>query len=255
MRRTLVEIEFFATVGWKWGCQPFSCPCSQNVTHCRQEISSPCLLKTSILAVPFVKSKPPLPTRSLRLLRAAVRSTSSALWLHHAHPFVAAAEKSLSHAEKQRVWSRSCGLQDLLQYCDCALSCAMRRTLVEIEFFATVGWKWGCQPFSCPCSQNVTHCRQEISSPCLLKTSILAVPFVKSKPPLPTRSLRLLRAAVRSTSSALWLHHAHPFVAAAEKSLSHAEKQRVWSRSCGLQGLFGNIGKCFFPFAIAMLLQ
>ena len=33
--------------------------------------------------------------------------------------------KNLSHAEKQRVWSRSCGLQDLLQCSDCALSCAM----------------------------------------------------------------------------------------------------------------------------------
>ena len=44
--------------------------------------------------MPFVKSKPPLPTRSLRFLRAAAGYTSSALWLHHAHPFVAAAEKN-----------------------------------------------------------------------------------------------------------------------------------------------------------------
>jgi len=39
--------------------------------------------------------------------------------LHHAHPFVAAEVKTLSHAEKQRVWSWSCGLEDLLQYTDC----------------------------------------------------------------------------------------------------------------------------------------
>ena len=89
-------------------------PCSQNVTHCRKEICSTCLFKTSIPAVPFWNSKHPLPTRS-RFLRATVRSTSSALWLHHAHPFVAATEKNLSHAEKQKVWSRSCGLQDLLR--------------------------------------------------------------------------------------------------------------------------------------------
>ena len=31
-------------------------------------------------------------------------------------------KKHLSHAEKQSVWSRSCGLQDFLQYSDCALS-------------------------------------------------------------------------------------------------------------------------------------
>ena len=113
-----VEIEFLATVGSKWGCQPFGCPCSQDVTHCQKVSFSRYL--------PFVKSKSPLPTRSLRSLRAAAHSTSSGLCLHHAHPFVAAAEKHLSHAEKQRVWSRSCGVQDFLQYCDCALSCGMR---------------------------------------------------------------------------------------------------------------------------------
>ena len=37
--------------------------------------------------------------------------------------FVAATEKD--NAEKQRVLSRSCGLQDLLQCSDCALNCAM----------------------------------------------------------------------------------------------------------------------------------
>ena len=121
-QRRIVEIELLAFVGWKWGCQPFSCPCSKHVIHCPKEICSTCLSKESM---PFVKSKPPLPTRSLRSLRAVARSTSSALWLHHAHPFVASAEWSLCHAEKQRVWSRSCGLQDLLQCSDCALSCAM----------------------------------------------------------------------------------------------------------------------------------
>ena len=33
---TILEIELLPTVGWKWGCQPFSCPCSQNVTLCRK---------------------------------------------------------------------------------------------------------------------------------------------------------------------------------------------------------------------------
>ena len=81
--------------------------------------------KESIPTIPFGSSQHPVPTKSLRFLRAEVRSTTSALWLHHAHPVVAAAEKDLSHAEKQRVWSRSCGLQDLLRYSDCALSRAM----------------------------------------------------------------------------------------------------------------------------------
>ena len=131
--RRIVEIELLATVGWKWGCQPLSYQCSQNVTYWRRFVRHACQRES----MPFVKSKPPLPTRSLRFLRAAAPSTSSALWLHHAHSFVAAAEKSLSHAEKQRVWSRSCRLQDLLrtiqwlcprfglQDIDCALTCDM----------------------------------------------------------------------------------------------------------------------------------
>ena len=209
-QRTVVEIELLATVGWKWGCQPFNCPCLKNVTHCQKEICSTCLSKESM---PFVKSKPPLPTRSLRFLRAAAGSTSSALCLHHAHPFVAS-EENLSHAEKQRVSSWSCAFQDLLQCSDCALICsqlhyetaANQPTLVEIELLATVGWKWGCQPFSCRCSLNVAHCPKEIYATCLSKESM---PFVKSKPPLPTRSLRSLRAVARSTSSALWLHQLH----------------------------------------------
>ena len=77
----IVEIEFLATVGWKCGGQAFRCPCSENVTHCRREVFARCLSKESM---PFVKSKPPLPTRNLRFLRAA-RSTSSALWLHQLH--------------------------------------------------------------------------------------------------------------------------------------------------------------------------
>ena len=107
--------KLLASVGWKRGCQPFSCPCSQNVTHCRKEIYATCLSKESIPAILFGYSKHPLLTRSLRFLRVAAPSTSSALCLHHSHPFVAAEEKNQSHAEKQRDWSRSCRLQDLLR--------------------------------------------------------------------------------------------------------------------------------------------
>ena len=234
-QQTLVEIELLATVGWKWGCQPFSCPCSQHVTHCPKEICLTCLCKESVPAIPFGISKHPLPTRSLRLLRAAVHSSSPALWLHHSYPFIAAAEKNQSHAKKQRVWSRSCGVQDLLQWW--YETAANQRALVEIELLATVAWKWGCQPFSCPCSQHVTHCPKEICLTCLCKESVPAIPFGISKHPLPTRSLRLLRAAVHSSSPALWLHHSCPFIAAAKKNQSHAEKQRGWSRSCGVQDL------------------
>ena len=163
--------------------------------HDEKEICSTCLSKESIPAIPFRISKHPIPTRSLRLLRATARFISSALWLHHAHPFVAAEEKKQSQAEKQRVWSPSCRLQDLLRavqwlivskiwiagYWLCSQSwhvtAANQWTIVEIEFLARVGWKWGRRPFSCRCSQNVKHCRKEICSTCLSKESML---FVKS---------------------------------------------------------------------------
>ena len=149
---TVVEIELLATVGWKCGCQPSSCPRSLNETHCPQEICSTCMFSESIPAFPFWNFKHPLPTRSLRSLRAAARSPSSALWLHHAHPFVAAEEKNLSHAEKQRVWS-SCGLEDLLEYTDCT-----PMWLLQTKLLASVVWQRGCQTFSCQRSLNETHC-------------------------------------------------------------------------------------------------
>ena len=120
-------------------------------------------------------------------------------------------QKNQSHAEKQRVLSRSCGLQDLLQYTYCA------PMWLPTKLLATVGWKRGCQPFCCRCSQNVTHYRKEICSTCLSKESISGNPFWNFKHPLPARS-RFLRATVRFTSSGLWLYHAHPFVAAAERN-------------------------------------
>ena len=107
---------------------------------------------------PFWNSKHPLPTRS-RFLRATVGSTSSALCLHHAHPFVSATEKIRKmpvscHEEKQRVWSRSCGLQDLLQCSDCALSCSVwllqtKEQLSRLSFSSS-GLEVGLPAFQLP---------------------------------------------------------------------------------------------------------
>ena len=170
--------------------------------------------------------------------RSTFRQLCITLWSNHAHPFVAAAGKSLSHRDKQSVWSRRYFLQDSLQCSSqlCYVTAANQWTIVEIELLATVGWKWGCWPFSCRCSQNVTHWQKEICSTSLSKESIPTIPFGNLNHPLPARR-RFVRAAVSSTCFASWLHPAHPFVAAAGKNLSHRDKQRVWSRSYGLQDL------------------
>ena len=123
-------------MGWK---PPFSCLCSQNMMHWRRFVRHACQTES----MPFVKSKFPLPTSRLRFLRAAARSASSGLWLLHAHPFLAAAEKNQSHAEKRRVWSRSCGVQDLLQFPDCAL-------MWLLQAFSLRGLEAGLPAFQLP---------------------------------------------------------------------------------------------------------
>ena len=162
---------------------PFSCRYSQNVTDCRKEICSTCLFKTYIPAVPFWNSNHLLPTRS-RFLRATVRSTSSALWLHHAHPFVAAEEKkAVSCREAEGLVTES----DMLLWLQGHLSWHLAKSSEAMnncrDSASGQGWRRGCQPFSCRCSLNVMHCRKEIYGTCLSKESM---PFVKSKPPLPT---------------------------------------------------------------------
>ena len=152
---TIVEIELLATVGWKCGCQPFSCPCLKNVTHWRKEICSTSLSKESTLAISSGISNHPIPTRSLSFLRAAACSNCSALCLHYAckrsHPFV---EDSgfVSYAEKHIfghgvVVSKICYRILECVFIPFAMSSRLSNC-VGIELLATVGWKWGCQPLS-----------------------------------------------------------------------------------------------------------
>ena len=78
----------------------------------------------------------------------------------------------------------------------CYVTAANQWTIVEIELLATVGWKCGCQPFGCRCTQNVTNCRKKTCSTCLFKESIPVIPFGSLQHAVPTRSLTFLRAEV-----------------------------------------------------------
>ena len=138
------------SVVWKRGCQPFSWPHSQNGTHSRKEICSTCLFKESIPAFPFWNSKHPLPARSLRFLRAEVRSAISSLWLHHVHPFVTAVSKrpvSCREAEGFVTELFSPRFVTTQWLCSqlCYVTAANQQTFVQLELLATVGWKCGCQ--------------------------------------------------------------------------------------------------------------
>ena len=202
---TIVEIELLATVGWKCGCQPFSCPYSQNVTHLRKQTCSTCLFKESIPAIPFENSKHRLPTR-FRFLRAAVRSSSFALCLHRARPFVAAAGKRCVLCREAEVlvaelFSPRFVTIQWLRSQSCFVTAANQWTIVEIELLATVGWKRGCRPFSCPCSQNVTHCEKKrfVRHVCLknpFPLFLLGIPSIHSLPEAGSWEWQYLPAAL-----------------------------------------------------------
>ena len=213
-QRTFFEIELLATVGWKWGCQPFSCQCSQNVTHCNRRFVGHVSFQESIPAIQFGYSEHPLPSLQLQkpVLCAKAECLVTELWFPR---FVT----------MQWLCSQSC-----------YLTAANQWTIVEIELLATVGWKWGCWPFSCRCSQNVTHWQKEICSTSLSKESIPTIPFGNLNHPLPARR-RFLRAAERFTFFALWLHHAHPFVAVTEKECVPFKEAECFVTELWLQDL------------------
>ena len=80
-------------------------------------------------------------------------------------------------------WFLVCGLQGHLLWhlakvgpmFSCNNGPRSNEQLSRLSFYiATVGWKRGYQPFSCRCSQNARHCREEICSTCLFKESIPA---------------------------------------------------------------------------------
>ena len=57
-----------------------------------------------------------------------------------------------------KIWITGYWLWSRLSY---IATTSNQRRIVEIQLLASVGWKRGCQPFSCPCSLNVMHCRKE----------------------------------------------------------------------------------------------
>ena len=71
--------ELLATVECKWGCQPFGCAfCKMWRTAERRFVGHVCL-RNPFPPLLFWNSKHPIPKKSLRFLRATVRSAISAL--------------------------------------------------------------------------------------------------------------------------------------------------------------------------------
>ena len=111
----------------------------------------------------------------------------------------------------------------------------------------------------CTAERSRKHPRRRFAWTRLFKKSIPAVPVLEFQASTPLSEAWGSRERQYAPPA---LHHAfmlakdaHPFVEDSDKGiLCHVEKQWVWSRSCGLQGLLRNIdillndiGTCFFP--------
>ena len=248
-----VEVsKIWITGHWLWSRLSYIPDCWKSMKNCRDsafslrgleaglwafrvQMLATCddmLFSESIPAIPFWNSKPPLPWGSWEpqypppILHCGCIMPIPSLQL-----------------QKKRVSCREEGLVTELWYgrfvtiywlcCQlCYVTASNQRTIVEIELLVTVSLKRGFQPFSCRCSQNATHCRTEMCWTCLFQESIPAIPFVKSKPPLPPRSLSFLRAAACYTSSAL-LHHSQIRCSWRKKPVSCREAEglvtELWS--------------------------
>ena len=218
---------------WKWGCQPFSCRCSQKwLTAEKRFVLHVCLRNPCLLILFWNLSLHSLPEAWVPWERQYVPQLCITLWLHHAHPFVAAAEKQ-KKVVKACLMQRSrgfghwvmaskicCNAVIVLSVVPCC--CCKPMNSWRDWAFSNSGLEVGLPAFQRPMFAKVTHCRQEICSTCLSKESMPFDPFVKSKPPLPTRSLRSLRAVARSTllqyySTIQWLCSHSCYVTAANQ--------------------------------------
>ena len=334
---TIFEIELLATVGWKWGCQPISCPRLQSVTQCQTRFVGHVCFRNPfpafLLGIPSIHSLPeawtpalhygcimPIPSLHLqkktslmqwsrgfgqgvvvsKIYYNAVIVLSVALW-DCCKPTNTCRDWAFSNSGLevglpafQLSMFAKCGSLPKRDLCDMFVSGIHSRhsfwefqastpyqKLEVPESGSTLHQFWimlaSCPSLCCSCRKNPVSCREaeglvmDLWSPrlvtmqwlcsqlpafqlpmftkcdslvcwtCLSKESM---PFNLSLHSLPEAWVRESGSTFCQLYITLWLHHAHPFVAAAEKgrkSLSYAEKQRFWSRSCCLQNLLRNI--------------
>ena len=228
-------VELFATVRWKWGCQPFSCPCSQNVTLPKGDLKTglskhverhrfghgvvvskvcygilegvfPHLLHAIAMSWAFRNSALEVWLPAFQLPMFAKCETAERRFMRHACLRNPCLLWNLSLHFLPEAWvSEVCYgiLEGVFSHSPCY--CRKSRLSSSQQCVGSVA-----ASLSAAHVRKTWHCGKEIYATCLFEESM---PFVKSKSPLSTRSLSSLRAAARS---ALCLHYAwkrsHPFV-------------------------------------------
>ena len=233
---SLLQTKLLASVGSKQGCR-----CWQNVMHCRKEICWTCLFQESIPAIPFGNTNH-IPYEKLEVPESRSMFQQLCLMLASCTSLCCSCRiKPVSCREAEvlvtELWSPKFGTMQWLCSQLCYVTAANRWTIVEIKLLATVGWKWGCQPFSCRCSQNVTQCQTRFVGHVCFRNPF--PPFLVGIPSI--QSLPEAWGSWEPQHAPSALHYGcimHiPSLQLQKKDLSHAEKQRVSSRSCGLQDL------------------
>ena len=179
-QRRVVQIQLLASVGWKWGCQPFSWRCLQNVTHCRKEIWSPrfCTIqwlcrRFGLQDIDWLCSQLWHVTAANQWTVVEIELLATVGWKWVCHTFSCPWSENVTFCRKE-IWSpRFLRYSDYVQDLDyriliaCALSCDMWRLPTNEQWSKLIlQQQWvGSGAARLSWSENVTYCRKEIWSP------------------------------------------------------------------------------------------
>ena len=186
----IVEIDLLATLGWKWGCHPVSCPCWQNVTQCQTRFFRHVCFRNPFLpflfGIPSIHSllyrqhAPPalhyciMPIPPLQLQKRTCLMQRSRGFGHGGVVVskicyntvmvlpVVLCKKPVSCREAEGFVTELSSPNHTVIVSKIWITgywlCSHLRdktspnqwTIVEIELLATVGWKWDCPAFQLP---------------------------------------------------------------------------------------------------------
>ena len=116
---------------WKRGCQPFSCRCSQNLTHChcRKDACGTCLFSGIHSRHSFWEFPASKPYEKLEVPECSSTLQQRCIMVASCPSLRCSCRKILSHRDKQRVWSPVGGMASKICYnavivlsvvlCDC----------------------------------------------------------------------------------------------------------------------------------------
>ena len=147
----IAEIQLVASVGWKRGCQPFGCRCSQHVTTCLSKEFIP----TIPFGIPSIHSLPEASGSRERHAPPAVHYCTMPL------PSLQLKKRTclLQSTDRATMWLRETKLL-------ASFSCRCWQNVMHRwkEIYATCLWQESIPAiaFGSGCWQNVMHCRKEI---------------------------------------------------------------------------------------------